>query len=89
MTIYEFSVELESAVVELLEDTGFLLSELSRTDSCAFVKALRYLKATRPSVFQIRRTGARSDYPGDKMMWDILLTTELKVNNRVEGTTSS
>jgi len=52
MTIYEFSVELESAVVELLEDTGFLLSELSR-DSSAFVKALRYLKATRPSVFQI------------------------------------
>jgi hypothetical protein len=72
MKIYAFSAELESAVIELLEDTTFLLSQLSNADSPAYVKALRHLKATRPSAFQIRCTGAQIDYPGDKMMWEIL-----------------
>jgi hypothetical protein len=54
MKIYTFSAELESAVIELLEDTTFLLSQLSNSDTPAYVKALRYLKATRPGVFQIR-----------------------------------
>src|SRR5438067_782879 len=57
MKIYTFSAELESAVIELLEDTRFLLPQLSNSDTPAYVKALRHLKATRPSVFQIRSTG--------------------------------
>jgi hypothetical protein len=72
MKIYAFSAELESAVIELLEDTTFLLSQGSNSGTPAYVKALRYLKATRPSVFQIRSTGAQIDHPGDKMMWEIL-----------------
>jgi hypothetical protein len=76
MKIYAFSAELESAVIELIEDTTFLLSQCSNSDTPAYVKALRYLKATRPSVFQIRSTGAKIDHPGDKMMWEILLASE-------------
>src|SRR3981189_1735293 len=72
MKIYTFSAELESTVIELLEDTRFLLPQLSNSDTPAYVKALRHLKATRPSVFQIRSTGAQIDHPGDKMMWEIL-----------------
>jgi hypothetical protein len=72
MKIYAFSAELESAVIELLEDTTFLRPQLSNCDSPAYVKALRHLKATRPSVFQNRSTGAQMDHPGDKMMWEIL-----------------
>jgi hypothetical protein len=78
MNIYTFSAELESAVIELLEDTKFLLPQLSNSDTPAYVKALRHLKATRPSVFQIRSTGAKIDHPGDKMMWEILRTREPK-----------
>ena len=66
MKIYAFSAELESAVIELLEDTTFLLPQLSNSDTPAYVKALRQLKATRPSVFQISTTAAKSDHPGDK-----------------------
>jgi hypothetical protein len=44
MKIYAFSVELESAVIELLEDTTFLLSQLSNSDAPACLKALRYLE---------------------------------------------
>ena len=76
MKIYSFSPTLESAVIELLEDPSFLLSELS-DDSPAYVKALRHLKATRPTAFQMRSTGALTDYPGDKMMWEILSAREL------------
>jgi hypothetical protein len=72
MKIYAFSAELESAVIELLEDTTFLLPRLSNPDTPAYVKALPHLKATRPSVYQIRSTGAKFDHPGDKMMWEIL-----------------
>jgi hypothetical protein len=72
MKIYKFSAELESAVIELLEDGKFLLSQLSNSDGPAYVRALRHLKATRPSVFQIRSNGARVDHPGDKVMWEIL-----------------
>jgi hypothetical protein len=78
MKIYAFSAELESAVIELLEDTTFLLSQLPNSDTPAYVKALRHLKATRPSVFQIRSTGAQIDHPGDKMMWEILGAREPK-----------
>jgi hypothetical protein len=78
MKIYTFSAELESAVIELLEDTTFLLAQLSSSDTPAYVKALRHLKATRPSVFQIQSTGAQIDYPGDKMMWQILCAREPK-----------
>ena len=78
MKIYAFSAELESAVIELLEDTTFLLPQLSNSDTPAYVKALRHLKATRPSVFQIRSTGAKIDHPGDKMMWAILSAREPK-----------
>ena len=81
MKIYTFSAELESAVIELLEDTNFLLSQLSNSDTPAYLKALRHLKATRPNVFQIRSTGAPVDHPGDKMMWEILSTRELKPPN--------
>jgi len=77
MKIYTFSAELESAVIELLEDTTFLLPQLSNSDTPAYVKALRHLKATRPSVFQIRSTGAKIDHPGDKMMWEILLAESI------------
>ena len=49
MKIYKFSAELESAVIELLEDTKFLLSQLSNSDKPAFVKASRHLKATHPA----------------------------------------
>jgi hypothetical protein len=80
MKIYAFSAELESAVIELLEDTTFLLSQLSNSDTPAYVKALRHLKATRPSVFQIRSTGTQIDYPGDKMMWQILCAREPKAS---------
>ena len=66
MKMYSFSGELESAVIELLEDTTFLLPQLSNSDTPAYVKALRQLKATRPSVFQISTTAAKSDHPGDK-----------------------
>jgi hypothetical protein len=76
MKIYSFSKELESAVIELLEDTTFLFPPLSNSDTPTYVKALRHLKATRPSVFQIRSTGAKSDHPGDKMMWEILSARE-------------
>jgi hypothetical protein len=72
MKMYSFSGELESAVIELLEDTTFLLPQLSNSDTPAYVKALRHLKATRPSVFHIRSTGAQIDHPGDKMMWEML-----------------
>ena len=72
MKIYQFSAELELAVIELLEDGKFLVSQLANSDAPAYVKALRHLKATRPSVFQIRCTGAQIDHPGDKMMWEIL-----------------
>ena len=72
MKIYAFSGELELAVIELLEDTTVLFSSLSNSDTHTYVKALRQLKATRPSVFQIRSTGAKSDHSGDKMMWEIL-----------------
>jgi hypothetical protein len=72
MKIYTFSAELESAVIELLEDAKFLSSQVSNSDTPGYVKALRHLKATRPNVFQIRSTGAQIDHPGDKMMWEIL-----------------
>ena len=68
MKIYKFSAELESAVIELLEDTKFLLSQLSNSDTPAYVKASRHLKAARPSVFQIRSAGAQIDHAGDRMM---------------------
>jgi hypothetical protein len=84
MKIYAFSAELESAVIELLEDTTFLLSQVSNSDTPAFVKALRHLKATRPSVFRIRSTGAQIDYPGDKMMWQILCAREPKCSDEPE-----
>ena len=76
MKMYSFSGELESAVIEPLEDTTFLFPPLSNSDTPTYVKALRHLKATRPSVFQIRSTGAKSDHPGDKMMWEILSARE-------------
>jgi hypothetical protein len=50
MKIYAFSAKLESAVIELLEDTTFLLPQRSNSDTPAYVKALRHLKAMRPSV---------------------------------------
>ena len=78
MKMYSFSEELESAVIELLEDTTFLFPPLSNSDTPAYVKALRHLKATRPSVFQIRSTGAQIDHRGNKMMWQILCAREPK-----------
>ena len=75
MKIYSFSVTLESAVIALLEDTNFILST-PLDDSPAYVKALRHLKVTSPSVFQIRSTGAPADHPGDKMMWEVLSANE-------------
>jgi hypothetical protein len=76
MKIYTFSAELESAVNELLEDARFLTLQRSNSDSPDYVKALRHLKASRPCVFQIQRTGAQSDHSGDKMMWEILSARE-------------
>ena len=75
MKIYSFSVTLESAVIALLEDPNFILST-ALADSPAYVKALRHLKATSPSVFQMRSTGAPDDHPGDKMMWEVLAASE-------------
>ena len=75
MKIYSFSVTLESAVIALLEDTNFILST-PLDDSPAYVKALRHLKVTSPSVFQMRSTGAPADHPGDKMMWEVLSASE-------------
>ena len=40
MKIYAFSAELESAVIELLEDTRLLLQQLSNSDTPTYVKAL-------------------------------------------------
>ena len=68
MRIYKFSEELGSAVIELLEDTKFLSSQLSNSDTPAYVKASLHLKAARPSVFQIRSAGAQIDHAGDRMM---------------------
>ena len=85
MKIYAFSAELETAVIELLEDTTFLLPQLSNSDTPAYVKALRHLKATRPGLFQIRSTGARIDHPGDKMMWEILSSREPKAPECFDG----
>ena len=85
MKMYSFSEELESAVIELLEDTTFLFPPLSNSDTPTYVKALRHLKATRPSVFQIRSTGAKSDHPGDKMMWEILSAREPKAPECFDG----
>jgi hypothetical protein len=76
MKIYKLSAELESAVNELLEDASFIFLQRSNSDSPAYVKVLRHLKASRPGVFQIQRTGAQSDHPGDKMMWEILSARE-------------
>ena len=63
-------------MAELLEDTRVLFSELSKYRGPAYVKALRHLKANRPSVFQIRRTGAEVNHPGDRMMWELLSASE-------------
>ena len=63
-------------MAELLGDTRLLFSELWNYRGPAYVKALRYLKAKRPGVFQIRRTGAEVNHPGDKMMWDLLSASE-------------
>ena len=76
MKIYSFSTHLEAAVAELLGGTRLLFSELSNYRCPAYVKALRYLKAKRPGVFQIRRTGAEANHPGDRMMWDLLSVSE-------------
>jgi len=74
--IYSFSAALERAVAELLEDTRVLFSELSNYPGPVYVKALRYLKANRPSVFQIYRTGAEVDHLGDRIMWELLSASE-------------
>ena len=76
MKIYSFSIELEAAVAELLGGNRVLFSELWNYSGPAYVKALRLLKAKRPGVFQIRRTGAQVDHPGDRMMWDLLSASE-------------
>lgn len=76
MKIYSFSTQLEAAVAELLADTRLLLSELWNYQGPAYVKALRYLKARRPAVFQIRHTGAEANHPGDSRMWDLLSASE-------------
>ena len=76
MKIYSFSTQLEAAVAELLEDTRVLFSELCNYQGPAYVKALRYLKARRPGVFQIRRTGAKVNHSGDRVMWDLLSASE-------------
>jgi hypothetical protein len=52
MKIYSFSKQLEAAVAELLGDTRLLFSDLLNYQGPAYVKALRYLKARRPGVFQ-------------------------------------
>jgi hypothetical protein len=64
----------------LRPDRDFSIIQVSNSDTPAYVKALRHLKATRPSVFQIRSTGAQIDYPGDKMMWQILCAREPKAS---------
>lgn len=79
MKIYSFSVPLESAVHELLENTNFLCSTVL-DDSPVYVKALRHLKVTMPGVFQIRSTGAPADHPGDKMMWEVLSASERRAS---------
>jgi len=76
MKIYCFSIELEVAVAELLGDNRLLFSELWNYHGPLYVKALRYLKAKRPGVFQIRRTGAEVDHTGDRVMWDLLSASE-------------
>jgi hypothetical protein len=76
MKIYCFSIELEAALAELLGDTRVLSSELSNYHGPLYVKALRYLKAKRPGVFQIRHTGAEVDHTGDRAMWDLLSASE-------------
>jgi hypothetical protein len=85
MKIYSFSVTLESAVIALLEDTSVILAT-PLDDSPAYVKALRHLKATSPSIFQMRSTGAPADHPGDKMMWEILSASERRaIGDRESG----
>ena len=76
MKIYSFSTELEAAAAEVLGDAGLLFSELWNYRGPMYVKALRYLKATRPCVFQICRTGAEVDHPRDRVMWDLLSASE-------------
>jgi hypothetical protein len=76
MKIYSFSIELEAAAAEVLGDTRILLSEVWNYCGPVYVKALRYLKAKRPSVFQICCTGAQVDHPGDRAMWDLLSASE-------------
>jgi hypothetical protein len=62
-----------------------LFSELWNYSGPAYVKALRLLKAKRPGVFQIRRTGAQVDHPGDRMMWDLLSASESSAPWRYRG----
>ena len=66
MKIYTFSAELESAVIELLEDTKFLLSQLSNSDTPAYVKALRHLKTTRPMSSKSGALVLKSTIPATK-----------------------
>ena len=76
MKIYSFSTELEAAAAEVLGDTRIVFSALLNYRGPLYVKALRYLKAKRPSVFQICCTGAQVEHPGDRVMWDLLSASE-------------
>ena len=50
--------------------------QVADCDTPVYIQALRYLKATKPSAFQIRETGAAEDHPGDLIMWEILSARE-------------
>jgi len=81
MKIYSFSSELAAAVSVILGDARVMVSELSNYRGPKYVKALRHLKSKQPGVFQIRRTGAEVDHPGDSKVWDLLSASENNLPN--------
>jgi len=77
MSIYPLSRELESAVRDLFAREEFLcLQQLSQNDMPSYIRALRLLKSATPGVFQIQKTGAVENHPGDLLMWEILTARE-------------
>jgi hypothetical protein len=85
MSIYPLSRELESAVGDLFAREEFLsLQQLSQNDLPGYIRALRLLKSANPSAFQIQKTGAVENHPGDLLMWEILTARERERTSRVE-----
>jgi hypothetical protein len=83
--IYELSRELESAVRDLFAREEFLwMQKQVQNEAPSYIQALRLLKSFMPSAFQIRRTGAAENHPGDLLMWEILTARETDREGSIE-----